>query len=223
MPELTKQQLISDLPYLRGLDPALAKSVADRSQKVELAAGEVLFTIGEPCLGMYVLSSGAIKVTRISPQGREQVMTLVRPGETLNDVPVFDHGACPATAIAVEDTTAFLVPAAAMRDLVSTRPEVAARTLQVLAARLRGLVNLVADLTHLDVPTRVARALASYSQQSPSKELSVNQSDLAAIVGTTREGVARALKRLEDEGAVTRRRGTIVVVDEGALRSIGGM
>jgi CRP/FNR family transcriptional regulator len=150
-------------------------------------------------------------------------MTVVRPGQTLNEVPVFDRGSCPATTIAMDETVLFMVPAETMRELVRTDPEMAARTLQVFASRLRGLVSLVADLTHLDVNTRVARALVTYSQQSGTTELSVNQSDLAAIVGTTREGVARALKRLEDAGAVTRLRGTVDIEDEAVLRRMAEM
>jgi CRP/FNR family transcriptional regulator len=116
-----------------------------------------------------------------------------------------------------------MIPKELMLEVIRTRPEVAERTLKVFASRLRGLVNLVADLTHLDVPTRVARSLMTYAEHSGSTSLEVNQTDIAAIVGTTREGVARALKRLEDEGAVTRQRGTIEVIDRDALRRIAGL
>jgi CRP/FNR family transcriptional regulator len=220
---MDKMQLIAAVPYVKGLDQAIAQLVCDGSNELHLEPDEVLFTSGEPALGLYVVSEGLIKVTRISPEGREQVLTLARPGHTLNDVPVFDGGKCPASAIAVERSTVCLIPKELMLELVRTRPEVAERTLQVFAARLRGLVSLVADLTHLDVPTRVARSLVTYAEHSGSKSLTVNQTDISIIVGTTREGVARALKRLEDEGAVSRQRGTIEVTDEAALRRIAGM
>lgn len=220
MPPLNREEAIRLIPFLKGLGPDQVKSIAAQAQEIHLQPDEVLFVVGEPCQGLYVVSSGSVKVTRISSEGREQVMTIVRAGETLNEVPVFDGGDCPATVVAVHKTVVFMVPADTVRKLVRTVPEMAAQALQVFAARLRGLINLTADLTHLDVPTRVARALITYSQQSGLAELTVNQSDLAAIVGTTREGVARALKRLEDAGAVTRQRGTVEIIDESILRKI---
>lgn len=211
-------QFLSSIPYLAPLTTDELAGVARSVSQRRYDDNEVLFSEGTPCLGLYLVIEGSVKVTRISPAGREQVLTVVGPGQTFNDVPVFDGGPSPATAIAMEPSVVGLIPMETIRELIRTRPEVVNMTLRVLAARLRGLVALVADLTHLDVTSRVAKVLVTYHGATGHQAIALNQQDLAAMVGSTREVAARALRSLEERGAIRRQRGNLEVVSADLLR-----
>ena len=167
--------------------------------------------------GLLIVLTGSLKVCRLSPGGREQILRIASPGESLNDVPVFDGGTCPATVIALEESRVLVVPAPVFRELLARHSTVAVQLLQTLAKRLRQVTRLAADLTLLDVEGRVAKALDVYTRAASGQEFPMSQSELASIVGTRREVVARSLKHLEESGAINRRNGHIVVTDREKL------
>lgn len=204
--------VLQKLVYFQQLGPDDLKALAGSVLEVSRQRGEALFHEGEPSRGLYFVMTGAIKISRISPEGREQVVAVVGPCQTFNDVPVFDGGPCPASAIALEPSTVGLIPEELMRRLAVKHPAVAEGMFKVFASRLRGLTTLVADLTQLDVPGRVAKFLLTYHEASGQSSLSFSQQDVASIVGTTREVVARALKTLEERGAIARRGTSVEIV-----------
>lgn len=167
--------------------------------------------------GLLVVLSGSVKVCRIGSSGREQVLRVANAGESLNDVPVFDGGTCPATVIALEDSEVLVVPAPVFRELLSRHSSIAVQLLQTFATRLRQVTRLATDLTLLDVNGRVAKALDVYTGIAGSDRFTMNQSELAAIVGARREVVARSLKRLEDDGIIERHHDFITVMDRNRL------
>jgi CRP/FNR family transcriptional regulator len=180
-------------------------------------ASAVVIVEGGESPGLLVVITGSVKVCRLSPDGREQILRVVNRGESFNDVPVFDGGTCPATVIAIEDSQILAVPAPVFRELLSRHSTVAVQLLQTFAARLRAVTRLAGDLSLLDVVARVAKSLDLYTEVSGTGEFTLRQSDLASIVGSRREVVARALKRLEDDGAIKRQGDRILVVDRARL------
>jgi len=215
-------EVVRGLPYFSGLKEAQLREVAGLVRVVSLGRGELLLTGGEPCPGLYFVLSGSLKVFQVSPEGREQVLLVAGPGQTFNDVPVFDGGPNPASVEALEPARVGLIPTEVMEDLVRRYPEVALGMLQVFASRLRLLVSLVTSLSLLSVEGRVGQVLYTYagttSQARP--RLRVSQQDLAAMVGTTREVVARSLRALEEAGAIRRLQSEIEVVDRERLAEL---
>jgi CRP/FNR family transcriptional regulator len=180
-------------------------------------AGAVVISEGAESPGLLVVAAGSVKVCRLSPDGREQILRGVQKGGSFNDVPVFDGGTCPATVIAIEDSHILAVPAPVFRELLCRHSTVAVQLLQTYAARLRSVTRLAGDLSLLDVVSRVAKSLDLYTEASGTEEFTLRQSDLASIVGSRREVVARALKRLETDGAIARQGDRILVSDRARL------
>lgn len=199
------------LPYFARLDPPTLDALASQVEVISLERGQVLINEGYPCVGLYFVVEGSVKVSRVSPEGKEQVLTVMGSLQTFNPVPVFDGGLNAATVTASEQTVVGLVPKALMLGLVHEHGEVAEGLLRIFASRLRGLTTLVSDLTHLDVAGRIAKVLLSYQSSSGVTELHISQQDLASMVGTTREVAARALRTLEQEGCLLRRGRTIEI------------
>lgn len=204
--------VLKKIAYFSGLDDATLESIAQQVEVIALNQGELLGSEGEECAGLYFVVGGSIKMSRISPEGREQVLAILGPMQSFNLVPVFDGGGNPATTAAMEPSVVALVRSEIMLRLVQEHSTLAIDLLRVLGARLRGLVTLVSDLTHLEVTGRIAKILIAYNQSSGSNELQLGQQDLASMVGTTREVAARALRVLEEGGGIKRRRNSVEIV-----------
>jgi CRP-like cAMP-binding protein len=187
--------------------------------------GEVILWEGEKCEGLYVVLHGKVKVFKRSDQGREQTLLIVGPGRTFNDVPVFDGGANPGSVAALESSAIALLPKMQILRLVERNPAIAMAVIRVLAARMRNFTLAVEDLALRTVTARVARALmdwtgghATLAEIPAESNVSLTQSQLAAMTGTVREVVQRALKTLEQQGAIKLSRARITVLDPAVLR-----
>lgn len=178
-----------------------------------LAVGQVLFDAGDPALELHVVRSGRLKLVVPSARGTELLLDVVTPGQAVGDPGVVDGGARVTTAVALERSEVWCVPAAPVRELVQESRAVALRFAQDLAAKVRTLTAVTADLVFLDLPHRLAKLLAV----GETPVTGMPQSDLAARLGVTRQSLNRSLQRLQEQGWVSVRRGSIEVLDRAAL------
>jgi CRP-like cAMP-binding protein len=192
--------------------------------------GDIIILEGDRGGALYFVHSGLIKVFKSSPEGKEQVLRLFEAGETFNDVPALDGGPNPASAAAMAPSVVYATGGAELRRLIAERPSVAVATVQALAGMLRHLVTLVEVLSFRHVTARVARILL---EQEASQATSTSadgkpgraphrltQQEMAAMAGTAREMVGRALKELEAAGAIQMQRGRITVVSRELLEML---
>lgn len=221
--------VLGRVPYFAGLDRAALAQLAAEARERRCAAGELVLAAGEPCQGLSFVVSGRVKVFKLSEDGREQVLRILGPGRSFNDVPVFDGGPNPAGVSALEESVIALLPASRIHALLREHPEVAAAVIRLLAVRLRAMTEMVEDLALRGVAARVARLLLECSRGAPPLAegagdhcAHLTQQQLAAMTGTVREVVQRALKALEREGAIELARGRIRVLAPEILASWGG-
>lgn len=204
---LSRVDYFHDLP-----ETALARLLA-LAVELRVQPGQVLFLEGEPCRGMYLVYSGRIRVYKASPEGREQVLTVARAGESFAEVPVFDGGPTPASADAMEPSVVYLFPTADLTALVRTSPEIALGVIRVFARRLRHMTRLIEDLSFRHVTARVAKLLLQAAHgEGAAAGSRLTQQEMAAMIGTAREVVARSLRTLEQQGAIQVERGQIVIL-----------
>ena len=144
--EITPVAALKAQPYFAPLQDhelgELARTLVERSFQKD----QVIFLEGEPSQGLYIVRAGSVKIYQLSPEGREQILTFVQAGGSFNEVAVFDGGPNPANVSAAEETALWVVPRAAIMDLIEHRPAVALAIIQNLGTRLRHLVGLVEDL-----------------------------------------------------------------------------
>ena len=183
--------------------------IAKRTVVRRYSAGELVFGEDEQCTGLYVVESGHVRIFKSSPGGREQVLSIDGPGSSIAELPVFDGGAYPASAIAVEDATLLFVGKQDFQALCLAHPQVGLKVLRVVGARLRRLVGIIEELSFSTVRRRLANYLIRLSRKSGRRtaegivvSLPVNNQELAAQIGTVRELVSRNLSRLQAEGMV---------------------
>src|SRR5581483_4560922 len=183
----------------------------------------MLFLAGEPAAGLFVIAQGQIRAFRVNAQGREQTLHIERAGATLAEVPVFDDGAYPATAVAEEPSTVLFLAKSDVRRFMLEHPEVGLTALKLMAQRLRGHAELVDALSLQQVGQRLARyLLAQRVDAAPEVDLAVSNEELARRVGSVREVVSRTWKRLERDGLITRKGRRVMILDEAALERYAG-
>jgi CRP-like cAMP-binding protein len=220
------QDILRQTPYFADADQsqldAIARAVVERSYR----RGDPVFLEGDTCEGLYVVKSGRVRIYKISPEGREQVLVVAGPGDTFNEVPVFDGGPNPASVEALDPTVLLLLPRSALLTMVETQPQIGRAFMRTFAARLRQLIELVEELSFKTVTGRVARILleqlpASTGETGEQSPRRLTQREIAAMAGTAREVAGRALKALELQGAIRIERGRIVIIDRERLASLG--
>ncbi len=128
----------------------------------------------------------------------------------------------PASVAAVEPSKIYVIRRSGLHQLIITRPEVAEAVVFTLAKTLRHLVALVEDLSLRHVTARVAKILLDRetSARQDQQAHRLTQTEMAALAGSTREVVGRALKELETAGAIEMRHGQAIVLDRERLRII---
>ena len=201
--------LLQQVPIFGELPDELLARVAERCVQRRVPAGTVLFTAGESSRGLYIVESGRVRVYRVSPEGREQVLHIEGPGRPVAELPLFDGGAYPASAVTIEDSVLLFLPRPEFEQLYRTNPDVAHAIIRGLGRRLRHLVQLTETLAFRDVAARLAMLLAGYADRTgvPTTEgveiaLGRTQEELALEIGAARESVSRALKQLQRKGLV---------------------
>jgi len=201
------RQTLTKVAIFSSLTEGELEFLAKRTVLRRYSAGELVFGEGEPCMGLYVVESGQVRIFKSSSAGREQVLSIDGPGSSIAELPVFDGGAYPASAIALEDATLLFVAKQDFQALCLAHPQVGLKVLRVVGGRLRRLVGIIEELSFSTVRHRLASYLFRLARQSGKRtaggmvvSLPVNNQELAAQIGTVRELVSRNLSRLQAEG-----------------------
>ena len=200
------------LAELESIRKLVFEKTADRAEMVLLE--------GESAANLYFVASGAVKVFKTSAEGKEQILSIVRPGESFNDVPIFDGGPNPASARTMGPVLLYGIKKNDMEAILRDHPQIAWNVIKVLARRVRHLVSLVEDLSFRHVISRVAKILFEHIGGEMGRGPRLTQQEMAAMAGTAREVVGRSLKALEEEGAIKLDRHRIVITDKEALQKI---
>jgi CRP/FNR family transcriptional regulator len=217
--------LLHRVPYFAGLPDNLLAELARVAVERRYSRGEIIFLEGEPCSGLYVVARGEVKIFKVSPQGREQILHQIGPGGTFNDVAALDGEPNPASAAAIADTTLHCITRADLRRLAHAYPALAWVLIESIARRARHLVGIVEDLSLRSVKARLAKLLLAEAERAAAQpELDrtqmVTQAEMAARLGTVREMVGRGLRELAEEGLIVMDRHRIVIADREKLEAV---
>jgi CRP/FNR family transcriptional regulator len=222
---LNYAQTLARVPIFSGLSEEELGFFVQRAVPRQFTSGGIVFSEGERCLGLYVVALGHVRIFKSSASGREQVLSVDGPGNSIAEVPVFDGGTYPASCAAIGDTTLLFVSKQDFQALCLAHPQVTLKVLRVVAARLRRLVGIIEELSFTTVRQRLIALVVRLAEGAgtPSKdgvrfELSKSHQELAAELGTVRELVSRNLSRLQAEGLIEVQGRKIVVKDLAGLR-----
>lgn len=208
------------IPYFAGLRDEELERLRPLVNERVYKRNQVILVEGEPCEAVFFVLTGRVMILKTSPEGREQVLRVMGPGDTFNEVPVFDGGPNPATAQAAEETRVLFIRKTDMDRILRVHPQVVVTILMTFAARLRELTGLVSDLSFRHVTSRLAKLLLTYGEGVGGRPTYLTQQEMAAMVGTVREVVSRSLRALEEEGAIRVDRNRVVILNREALEAM---
>ena len=212
--------VVRKAPIFLGLDSAAADALRSSMSLVKLRKGQSLFKEGDDGDNLYVVSNGKVKLGTKSPDGRENLLMILGPGDMFGELSLFDSGPRTATATAVTDSKLLTLGQDKVIPWVREHPEVSLQLLARLASRLRRTNEVVGDLVFSDVPGRVAKALidlgVKFGEKRP-EGLFVNhdltQEELAQLVGASRETVNKALADFAQRGWLRLEARSVMILD----------
>jgi CRP-like cAMP-binding protein len=196
--------------------------------QVKVSKGQTLFKEGDAGDRLFVVVQGKLKLGTSSGDGRENLLSILGPGDMFGELSLFDPGPRTATATAVTDARVLALANDQVIGWVTAHPQVSLQLLKRLARRLRRTNEVLADLVFADVPGRVAKAIMDLGERFGTKKddgLHVNheltQEELAQLVGASRETVNKALADFAGRGWVRLEPRAVVVLDYERLSKRG--
>ena len=202
-----EEEVVRRAPLFTALDEAAAVSLRASMDTVKIAKGSILFKEGDDGEHLYVIIDGKLKLGTSSGDGRENLLSILGPGEMFGELSLFDPGPRTSTATAVTDAKLLSLGHEKVIPWLKQNPEVSLQLLARLSQRLRRTNEAVGDLVFSDVPGRVAKALIDlgdrFGKTTPEGLLvnhDLTQEELAQLVGASRETVNKALADFAGRG-----------------------
>jgi CRP-like cAMP-binding protein len=211
---------LKKIPYFANLEDNIFEAVKRAVFEKKVSRGETILLEGEPARALYFVASGVVKIFTTSPEGKEQILSIVRPGESFNDISVFDHGLNPAAAQAMGEVVLYGIGKQEIDEILKQHPQMALNVIKVMATKIRQLVSLVEDLSFRRVVSRVAKILLEYGSEKTEPRAHLTQQEIAAMAGTAREVVGRSLKNLEESGTIRMESRKVVITNRQALQQL---
>jgi CRP/FNR family transcriptional regulator, cyclic AMP receptor protein len=208
---------------LRSVPAEELNAVAAASRLRSFRRGQIVFTRSDPGDTVIVVVSGRIKVTMRSADGGELTLAVIPPGGLLGELGVVDGGPRSADAETLEESQLLLIPREAIRAICARVPSAAQALTNSIAATLRRLTEVTADLVFLDLPRRVAKILLSQARGDDGIiRFRMSQEELAHQVGSTRQSVNAALRGFERRGWIEMHDRAVMVKQPAALGRFAG-
>jgi len=213
---------VRSVPLFAGLEEAQLLKIREITRVVEATRRDVLFREGEPVEGIFVLLSGRVKIYKLSPDGKEHILHVVRPGQAFAEAAVFMPGGYPAYAEALQKSRALLLPKQPFLDLLRQEPAISLNIIATLSRYLKQFADRIEDLSLKDVSARLARWLLATAREKGRDfwDLEVTKGELASQLGTVSETLSRTLRKFQDAGWLQVRGRFVKILDRGALQGV---
>lgn len=209
-----------------GVDEPQMRAIADRSTMREVPRGSVILQPDQQPEIVYVIKAGRVKLSRYSPDGREQILALLEPGDVFGELALVGAPE-PVSVAAFEDTLVCGLHRDDFLMLIRARPELMLHVMKALAERLRVAEEEIADLVFRDVPGRLASLLLRLGETYGISHggglrlaLRLTHQDMASMIGATRETVTAVLSRFREDRLVEFDRRHVIIRDRDGLRRL---
>jgi len=214
-------------PLFSGLDEREIAEVEAISTSKRYPRGSIIFSEDEEATGFFVAISGKVKIYKLSPEGKEQILHIISTGETFAEAALFAGSTYPAFAESLAQTQVLYFSKEDFLSLIRKNPQISLNMIASLSHWLRKFVSLVEELSLKDVSTRLSKYLMDLSAKSGRSsergiecELDISKSQLASQLGTISETLSRALRKLRDRGIIKVEGKKITILQKEALEEI---
>jgi CRP/FNR family cyclic AMP-dependent transcriptional regulator len=201
---------LSEISLFRGLPPERLKRLAEVLRKKTVPAGTNMITAEQPGEVVYVILEGTVKILIEQMDGREVILAFLGDGDTVGEMSLVDSSGRSANVMTMERCTLLWMDRATFQDLLKNSNEFAQNLVRLLASRLRMANEQIQSLSSLDVAGRLARQILAFaerygrdSEEGKLVPLRLTQSDLAELVGASRERVNQVMVDFRNKGFLT--------------------
>lgn len=221
--------MLGRTPLFSGLPRPVLAAIANAMRPESFTAGQAVFSRGEPGAGLYLVSSGRVRLSVMTAEGRELTLRHVEAGEVMGEIAALDDGLRTADAVAVSRVEAHVLSPAELSRLMDANPALGRTALKFVCARLRDTTMQLEEIALYPIERRVARFLVSALQigghdmaaADVGLDLKMSQTELAMLLGASRPKVNVALGALEKAKAITRK-GDAIVCHPAVLTAFAG-
>ena len=217
--------VLSQVVLFTALSAEEHRALAACLRRRQYAKGQIIFVQGDPGTSLYLIETGRVKVVLTSEEGKERVLSILGPHDFFGELALLDGEPRSADAVALEACQLWLLQRADFLRYLETQPQVATKLLAVLSRRLRQTNQVVEEAAFLDVPARLARRLLELARDQGQPEAGgtviatrLTQTELAGMIGATRESVNKWLGYYERQGLICCQRGQLTVLRPQGLR-----
>jgi len=213
------------LDLFQGVPTEKLRTLAERSRYRTYKAGEMFIGETDPAHAFYVIVTGQVKLYKSSPEGKEQTLYLLRPGDPFGMCTAFAIDSFPANAMALEESSILMIPGPVMETVATSEPRLLLNIIQILSDRLKESMTLIESLSLKEIPQRLSSFLLHALTREGDKELNrleltITQRELAKILGATPEALSRAVRKMSNAGILTMDGRSIRILDREALEEL---
>jgi CRP-like cAMP-binding protein len=219
-------EALKKVPLFNDLSEEEREFLAERALRHHFEAGDLIFSEGQQCTGLYLIETGRVRIFGSSTSGREQMLAIQGPGSPVGELAVLDGGNYPASAEASTDADLLLIRREDLQALCLRHPKVGVKVLEVVASRVRPMISIVEQLSFSTVRQRLAALLLRLAAEEGKLtahgvefRLKSTNRDLAAQIGTVPELVSRNLGSLQASGLIKIRGKTVIISDPKAVQA----
>jgi CRP-like cAMP-binding protein len=217
---VTKLEFMMSVPHFWDLAPSDLDSVSRLFFKKTAARGEIIRDSDDSEIALYFVASGTVKIFKTSADGKEQILRLLGPGGSFNNIIISYDMPKPANAQALEPSVLYGIRKSNLETLILNYPQVGINIIKTLTNWTQHLISLIEDLSFKQVVGRLARIILEYPRETTNGRLYLTQQEMASMMGCTREVAGRSLKALEEQNLIKLDHHRIVILDVEGLHQI---
>ena len=211
-----KLSLLRNHSLFRNLSSNVIERLGSYMKTRRVARGTTIFVKGDPGTGLIGILSGTVKVSVASIDGKDVVLNIFREGDLFGEIALLDGRPRTADAIAMSDCELIVIERRDFIPFLQDNPDVTFKFIEILCSRLRHTSEQVQDVTFLNLPTRLAKALleltAAGDASAPKRKVSITQREISQIIGKSRESTNKQLRAWVKRGWVRLERGGVSVL-----------
>ncbi len=214
---------LRDHPIFGALGVELLQQLRSHALQKSVARGTTIFSKGDVGTSLFAILDGQVKVVSFSSQGKNAVFNILGAGDIFGEIALLDGGERTADVTAITDCKLLVIERRDFLPLVHSRPDVAQRLIEVLCARLRNTSRQVEEVMFLELPAKLAKALLRLNEAaiaSGNNKVTLTQSEIAQVVGASRESTNKQLREWEDRKWLRLERGGLVILSPDQLSEI---
>ena len=189
-----------------------------------VARGATIFAKGDPGTGLMGVLSGDVKISVASSEGKDIVLNIFHEGEIFGEIALLDGRPRTADATAMSDCELVVIERRDFVPFLSSHPDVTLKFIEILCSRLRRTSEQVQDVTFLNLPTRLAKALLELTSaeagSAPGRKVAITQRELSQIIGRSRESTNKQLRAWAKRGWIRLERGGVSLLAPSKLAAI---